>query len=67
MNYIGADCHISSLDFAVVNEKGNITQKAKVETSALEFMKFVKSIPKPRRIYIEEGKRKIYQGNLPSH
>ena len=55
MNYIGADCHISSLDFAVVNEKGNITQKAKVETSALEFMKFVKSIPKPRKIYIEEG------------
>jgi hypothetical protein len=22
MNYIGVDCHISSLDFAVVNEKG---------------------------------------------
>ncbi len=22
MNYIGVDCHITSLDFAVVNEKG---------------------------------------------
>ena len=55
MNYIGADCHISSLDFAVVNEKGTITQRAKVDTSAIEFMKFVKSIPKPRKIYIEEG------------
>ena len=32
MNYIGVDCHISSLDFAVVNERGTITKKAKVNT-----------------------------------
>ena len=55
MNYIGVDCHISSLDFAVVNEKGTITQKAKVNTGVKEFMVFVKSIPKPRKIFIEEG------------
>ena len=55
MNYIGVDCHISSLDFAVVNEKGTITQKAKVNTGVKEFMEFVKSIPKPRKIFIEEG------------
>ena len=55
MNYIGIDCHISSLDFAVVNEKGTITQKAKVNTGVKEFMEFVKSIPKPRKIFIEEG------------
>jgi transposase len=55
MNYIGVDCHISSLDFAVVNEKGTITQKAKVNTGVKEFMGFVKSIPKPRKIFIEEG------------
>lgn len=55
MNYIGVDCHISSLDFAVVNEKGTITQKATVNTGVKEFMEFVKSIPSPRKIYIEEG------------
>jgi len=55
MNYIGVDCHISSLDFAVVNEKGTITQKAKVNTGVKEFIEFVKKIPKPRKIFIEEG------------
>jgi len=55
MNYIGVDCHISSLDFAVVNERGTTTQKAKVNTVVKEFMDFVKTIPKPRKIYIEEG------------
>ena len=55
MNYIGVDCHISSLDFAVVNEKGTVSQRTKVNTGVKEFMKFVKSIPKPRKIFIEEG------------
>ncbi|MDJ0829462.1 MAG: IS110 family transposase [Desulfobacterales bacterium] len=55
MNYIGVDCHISSLDFAVVNERGATTQKAKVNTSVKEFIYFVKSVPKPRKIFIEEG------------
>jgi len=55
MNYIGVDCHISSLDFAVINERGAVTQKAKVNTGVKEFMTFVKSIPKPRKIFIEEG------------
>jgi transposase len=55
MNYIGIDCHISSLDFAVVNERGTVTQKAKVNTGVKEFMAFVKSVPRPRKIFIEEG------------
>ncbi len=55
MNYIGVDCHISTLDFAVVNEKGTVSQRAKVNTGVKEFMEFVKSIPKPRKIFIEEG------------
>jgi transposase len=55
MNYIGVDCHISSLDFAVVNERGAITKRAKVDTGVKEFISFVKSVPKPRKIYIEEG------------
>jgi transposase len=55
MNYIGIDCHISSLDFVVVNEKGTVTKRAKMNTGVKEFMAFVKSIPKPRKIFIEEG------------
>lgn len=55
MNYIGVDCHISSLDFAVVNERGTTTKRAKVDTSVTEFIGFVKSVPKPRKIFIEEG------------
>ena len=55
MNYIGVDCHISTLDFAVVDGKGAIKKKACVNTGVKEFMEFVRSIPKPRKIYIEEG------------
>ena len=55
MNYIGVDCHISSLDFAVVNEKGTTTKRTKVNTGVKEFIEFVKSVPKPRKIFIEEG------------
>jgi len=55
MNYIGVDCHISTLDFAVVTETGRVKNKTRVKTSAKEFMGFIKSVPKPRRIFIEEG------------
>ncbi len=55
MNYIGVDCHISTLDFAVVDGKGNIKKKACVNTGVKEFMEFVRSIPAPRKIYIEKG------------
>jgi hypothetical protein len=55
MNYIRVDCHISNLDFAVVNEKGTTTKRLKANTGVKEFMEFVKSIPNSRKIYIEEG------------
>ena len=44
MNYIGVDCHISTLEFDVVNERGTITKKAKVNTGVKEFMSFTKAI-----------------------
>jgi hypothetical protein len=31
MNYIGVDCHISALDFAVVTKTGRIKNKARVK------------------------------------
>jgi len=55
MNYIGIDCHISTLDFAVVNETGKLKKKARVKTGVKGFMGFVKTVPKPRKIFIEEG------------
>lgn len=55
MNYIGVDCHISTLDFAVVTKMGRVKKKARVKTSVKEFMEFIKTVPKPRKIYIEEG------------
>jgi len=55
MNYIGVDCHISTLDFAVATKMGRVKNKARVKTSAKEFMEFVKTVPKPRQIFIEEG------------
>jgi transposase len=55
MNYIGVDCHISTLDFAVVTKMGRVKNKARVKTSVKEFMEFVKTVPKPRQIFIEEG------------
>ena len=41
MNYIGCDCHIASLDCAVVNERGHETKKQKINTGVKELMGFV--------------------------
>jgi transposase len=55
MNYIGCDSHISGLECAVVNEQGHESKKQRVNTGVKELMEFVKGIPKPRTIIIEEG------------
>ena len=55
MHYIGMDSHISTLDFAVVNEAGRLVKASRVATSVNGFMEFVKTVPPPRTIYIEEA------------
>lgn len=55
MNYIGTDIHISTLDFQVVNNFGKVKMARKVPTSALNFIDFVRSVPRPRQVIIEEG------------
>jgi transposase len=55
MNYIGTDIHISTLDFKVVNNFGKVKMAGKVPTSALNFIDFVRSVPRPRQVIIEEG------------
>jgi transposase len=55
MHYIGMDCHISTLDFAVVNEAGRLLKAHSVPTSVNGLVEFVKTVPRPRTIYMEEG------------
>ena len=55
MHYIGMDCHINTLDFAVVHEAGRLVKANSVATGVKGFMKFVKTVPPPRTIYMEEG------------
>jgi transposase len=55
MHYIGMDCHISTLDFAVVSEAGRLVKAGRIATSAKGFIEFVKKQPCPRTIYMEEG------------
>lgn len=55
MHYVGMDCHITTLDFAVVNEAGQLLKTKSVATGVHSFIDFVKTVPQPRTIYMEEG------------
>ena len=55
MHYVGMDCHITTLDFAVVDDAGRLVKSCKVDTSAKNFMEFVKSVAAPRIVYTEES------------
>ena len=55
MHYIGMDCHISTLDFAVVNDAGRLVKASSVATSVNNFMEFVRKVTPPRIVYMEEG------------
>jgi hypothetical protein len=55
VNYIGADNHIGTLDFKVVNEAGKLIKAEKVATGASNFLEFVRSVPKPRMVIDEDG------------
>jgi transposase len=55
VNYIGMDSHITTLDFAVVNEMGRLTKSRRIDTGVKGFVEFVKQVPAPRTIYMEEG------------
>ncbi|MFH0768717.1 MAG: transposase [Chloroflexota bacterium] len=55
MNHIGMDSHITTLEFAVVNEAGQLVKADRIATSVSGFMKFVRTVARPRTIYMEEG------------
>ena len=47
------DCHITTLDFAIVNDAGRLIKSYKVATSVKNYMEFVKKVP--RIIYMGEN------------
>src|SRR4030042_595930 len=55
MHYVGMDSHITTLEFAVVNEAGRLVKADRVATSVKGLIEFVKAVPPPRTIYMEEG------------
>jgi len=55
MYYIGMDCHIASLEIAVVNEQGEVVKRDHVKTSERGMMECIRSVGHPRKVIIEEG------------
>jgi hypothetical protein len=53
MHDIRMDCHITTLDFGVVNESGQLVKTHGVTTGVNGFVEFVNKVP-PRTIYMEE-------------
>ena len=42
MHYVGMDAHISTLDFAVINDAGRLVKATKVNTSVNNLMQFIR-------------------------
>ena len=64
MHYVGMDCHITTLDFAVINDACRLVKSCKVATSAKNFMEFVKKVPSPRINYMQDSALAPGIGNL---
>lgn len=53
--YIGLDAHASSCTVAVIGPSGRRLQSQVLETNARALISFLKMIPKPRHLCLEEG------------
>lgn len=53
--YIGLDAHSSSCTVAVIGPSGRRLQSQVLETNARALISFLKTIPKPRHLCLEEG------------
>ncbi len=53
--YIGLDAHASSCTVAVIGPSGRRLQTQVLETNARALISFLKTIPKPRHLCLEEG------------
>jgi len=53
--YIGLDAHASSCTVAVIGPSGRRLQSQVLETNTRALISFIKTIPKPRHLCLEEG------------
>jgi len=53
--YIGLDAHASSCTVAIIGPSGRRLQSQVFETNARVLISFIKTIPKPRHLCLEEG------------
>jgi transposase len=53
--YIGLDAHKLTCEFAVVRENGRLVQRVSCRTAIDQLAAFLKSIPRPRYVVMEEG------------
>jgi transposase len=53
--YIGMDTHCSFCEAAVLNGQGELVQRQELATSIPVLKEFLESLPRPRRLVIEEG------------
>jgi transposase len=53
--YIGLDAHASSCTLVVVGPSGKRLQTQVLETNARSLVDFIKTLPQPRRLCLEEG------------
>ena len=60
MHCVRMDCHITTLDFAVVNEAGQLIKTKSVATGVHSFIEFVKTLPQPRMIDMEEAQHRFF-------
>ncbi len=67
MHYIGMDAHISTLDFAVINDAGRLVKATKVTTSVNNLIQFIRQITPPRIVYMEEGTLAAWALEVCSH
>jgi transposase len=54
-HFIGMDVHCPFCEIAVVDAKGNVVRREQTETTIAALTPLLESVPRPRRLVIEEG------------
>jgi transposase len=54
-HFIGTDVHCQFCETVVLNSAGNVTQKARCDTTISKLTEVIEAVPRPRFLVIEEG------------
>jgi transposase len=54
-HFIGIDVHCQFCETVVLNSAGNVTQKARCDTTISKLTEVIEAVPRPRFLVIEEG------------